>query len=988
MSHPQSEQALEEALMAQLGTLGWSFVAVPDEAALTRNLKAQLEKHNNTIFSDAEFRQILNHLDRGNVFERAKILRDKMCLTRDNGDSFYLNFMKTDEWCRNEYQVTHQLTIGGSYKNRYDVTLLVNGLPLVQIELKRRGLELKEAFNQINRYQRHSFGASHGLFQYVQLFVISNGVNTKYYANNRRQSFRQTFYWTDEENRPVRRLDTFAKAFLEKCHVSRMISKYIVLNETDKILMVLRPYQYYAVEAIVEKVKHSRNNGYIWHTTGSGKTLTSFKAAQVLMDLPKVHKVMFVVDRKDLDYQTNKEFNAFSKGCVDGTSNTRALVQQLSGDNKLIVTTLQKLNTAISKSRYAQAMAPLKDKRIVFIFDECHRSQFGDTHKRINAFFNRPQMFGFTGTPIFADNVSRNQHGQRTTKDLFGDQLHKYVITDAIRDENVLKFSIEYVGRYRQKEDDSNHIDIEVEGVDTKELMESPQRLEKITDYIIANHDRKTHSRDFTAMFCVSSVDVLTKYYDLFKASREAGKHQLRVATIFSYTANEDDKDAEGMTEVDPLDDLSEGKTLNQHSRDKLESCIADYNQMFGTSFSTRDSQSFYNYYNDIGKRVRERQIDILLVVNMFLTGFDSKPLNTLYVDKNLKYHGLLQAYSRTNRILNEKKSQGNIVCFRNLKQATDDAIALFSSKDARENIIMQPFEACVRQFNKAFAALLRVAPTVDAVDELATEDDELAFVKAFRELIRIRNVLSSFAEFSFDKLMMNEQIFNDYRSKYLDLYDKVRSNRQKEKVSILEDVDFELELIHRDEINVAYIIQLLARLKEQDGDAAGKQRKAILDLVAGEVRLRSKRQLIEKFIEENLPKLEGADTVAKAFSEYWMEERRVALAAICENEALDAGKVEKMINRYLFTEITPLRDDVVKAMLNKPQLLQRKTLAQRALEKIMGFVETFIIDAPEPPDHVVELYPQPQHTKMKAKELPLAAEPDFEESHASKSRK
>jgi type I restriction enzyme R subunit len=945
---PQSEQALENALIEQLGTLGYEYVSIPDEDALRSNLKVQLEKHNQTTFSDTEFQQIMHHLDKGNVFERAKTLRDKMCLTRDNGESFYLNFMEQDEWCQNEYQVTNQVTIEGSYKNRYDVTLLVNGLPLVQIELKRRGLELKEAFNQINRYQRHSFGASSGLFQYVQLFVISNGVNTKYYANNRRQSFKQTFYWADVDNNPIKRLDAFAKIFLEKCQVSKMMSKYIVLNETDKVLMVLRPYQYYAVEAIVEKVKHSRSNGYIWHTTGSGKTLTSFKTAQILMDLPKVHKVMFVVDRKDLDYQTNKEFNSFSKGSVDGTSNTNALVKQLSGDTKLIVTTLQKLNTAISKSRYQKAMEPLKDKRIIFIFDECHRSQFGDTHKRINAFFNKPQMFGFTGTPIFVDNVATNQHGRRTTKDLFGDCLHRYVITDAIRDENVLKFSIEYVGRYKQKDDSENAIDIEVEGVDTKELMESPKRLNKITDYIIANHDRKTHSRDFTAMFCVSSVDVLTKYYDLFQAKKEACEHKLRVATIFSYTANEDDKDADGSIEIDPLDGLSEGKPLNQHTRDKLESYIADYNAMFGTKFSTKDSQSFYNYYNDIGKRVREKKIDVLLVVNMFLTGFDSKPLNTMYVDKNLKHHGLLQAYSRTNRILSEKKSQGNIVCFRNLKKATDEAIALFSNVNAKDTIIMQPYEDYVKQFNQAFAKLLSIVPTVDSVDGLITEEDELEFIKAFRELLRIKNVLTTFADFSFDSLAMDEQAFNDYRSKYLDLYDKVKSDHQKEKVSILEDVDFELELIHRDEVNVTYIMQLLANLKDKEGDNADKQRKAILDLVAGDAQLRSKRSLIEKFILENLPDVKNSDAVPDAFSVYWNEEKQAALAAICKDEQLNTEKVESIINQHLFTEIIPLRDDVVAAMVNKPKLMQRKKLAQRALDKIMGFIETFIIDAPE----------------------------------------
>ncbi|MDQ6993422.1 MAG: hypothetical protein Q9M31_08085, partial [Mariprofundus sp.] len=454
--------------------------------------------------------------------------------------------------------------------------------------------------------------------------------------------------------------------------------------------------------------------------------------------------------------------------------------------------------------------------------------------------------------------------------------------------------------------------------------------------------------------FCVSGVDVLTKYYDLFQAKKEAGEHKLRVATIFSYTANEDDKDATGLNdsgiidEIDPMAGLSEGRVLNQHSRDKLESYITDYNKMFNTKFSTRDSQSYYNYYNDIGKRVRAREVDVLLVVNMFLTGFDSQPLNTMYVDKNLKHHGLLQAYSRTNRILNERKSQGNIVCFRNLKKATDDSIALFSNIDAKETIIIAPYEDYVRQFNKSFAALLGIAPTVDSVDGLETEDDELSFIKAFRELLRIRNVLTTFADFSFDDLAMNEQSFNDYRSKYLDLYDKVKSDNQKEIVSILDDVDFELELIHRDEVNVSYILHLLAKLKEQDEGEAAKQRKAILDLVAGDAGLRSKRELIEKFILENLPHVANSDLVPEAFGKYWNKERQDALANICKEENLVPEKVEQMINNHLFTENTPMRDDVVHAMLNKPKLLQRKALAQRALDKIMNFVETFIIDAPE----------------------------------------
>ncbi len=463
------------------------------------------------------------------MFDRAKTLRGRMELKRDDETNCYVQFLNTEEWCRNQYQVTHQIAQEGSYKNRYDVTLLINGLPLVQIELKRRGLEMKEAFNQINRYQRHSFWTSRGLFNFVQVFVISNGVNTKYYANQRKQSFKQTFFWAKRDNSTITNLDAFADDFLEKCHVSKMICRYTVLQETDKLLMILRPYQYYAVEAIIEQVKASRKNGYIWHTTGSGKTLTSFKAAQILTHFPKVAKVVFVVDRADLDYQTTTEFNHFSKDSVNGTSNTAALVKQFGDDStKLIVTTIQKLNNAIGKDRYDATMAALKDDRIVFIFDECHRSQFGDTHKRVTDYFTKAQMFGFTGTPIFADNASRNDLGKRTTKDLFGEQLHQYVITDAIRDQNVLKFSVEYWGKLRKK--DGSLIDENVSGIDTKEFFEDEGRTDGVVQWIIANHNRKTHGRDFTSIMAVSSVNVLIQYYEQFKARKAAGEHDLRVS--------------------------------------------------------------------------------------------------------------------------------------------------------------------------------------------------------------------------------------------------------------------------------------------------------------------------------------------------------------------------------------------------------------------------------------------------------------------------
>ncbi len=941
----QPEQILEEQLVDQLKKLGYGLVQIKDEKDVLANLQSQLEKHNNIQFSPKEFERVLNILSKGSVFEKSKTLREKQHIVRDNGDNLYFEFINTEHWCQNQFQVTHQVSMEGTYKNRYDVTILINGLPLVQIELKRRGLELKEAFNQINRYQRHSFGANSALFQYVQIFIISNGVNTKYYANNRNQSFKQTFFWADKENKRLTNiLNGFTSEFLEPCHISKMICKYIVLNETNKILMVLRPYQYYAVEALINQVKNSTHNGYIWHTTGSGKTLTSFKASQILMNLPEVKKVVFVVDRKDLDYQTNKEFNSFSKGSIDGTANTKSLVTQFADDTKLIVTTIQKLNTAISKKKYLSKMEKLQGEKIVFIFDECHRSQFGETHNRIKSFFNNIQMFGFTGTPIFADNAVKNELGKRTTKELFGECLHKYVITDAIKDENVLKFSVEYVGRYKRKET-ATEIDIEVEDIDTKELMESPKRLEKITDYIIANHDRKTHARTFTALFCVSSIDTLIKYYDLLEQKKQEGKHNLKIATIFSFAANEEDADANGFLpeELSVVEEPEALYGLKGHSREKLDEYIGHYNTMFETKFSTKDSESFYNYYNDISKKVKERKVDILLVVNMFLTGFDSQTLNTLYVDKNLKYHGLIQAYSRTNRIINEQKSQGNIVVFRNLKSATDQAITLFSNKEAIEEIIMKPYEDYVGKFNEAFIELLKITPTVNSVNDLQTEDDELAFIKAFRDLMRIKNILPTFSDFDWSDLAMSEQLFEDYKSKYLDLYDKVKTDNQKEKVSILEDVDFELELIHRDEINVAYIIQLLIKLKSSTKKDVSKTEKEIFNLLNNESNLRSKRELIEKFILENLPVIED-DDVPEEFEKFWNEEQQKAFSKLVKDEGLNAERTEKLIENYLFAEREPLRDEVLELIEGeKPTLLKRKKLGDKILKRITDFVETFI---------------------------------------------
>jgi len=931
----QSELELENNLIAQLQTLGYEKVRIENETALLTNLKKQLEKHNKTLLSDLEFRQILNKLAKGNIFDKAKILRDRIDYRKDGGEVGYVELINQIQWCKNQYQVTHQVTMTGKYTNRYDVTLLVNGLPLVQIELKRRGLEMKEAFNQTNRYHRHSFSAGYGLFGYIQMFVISNGVNTKYYANNpvNKRDFKQTFFWADKDNKKITQLCEFAKAFLEKCQLSKMITKYIVLNESENMLMVLRSYQYYAVEAIVEQVINSEKQGYIWHTTGSGKTLTSFKAAQILTQSPQVHKVVFVVDRKDLDFQTIKEFNSFSEGSVDATNNTKKLVEQFGNDTPLIVTTLQKLNAAIIKEKYLASMEDLKSKRMVFIFDECHRSQFGETHNRIKKFFDNVQMFGFTGTPIFPKNSAKNTLGKRTTKDLFGECLHEYVITDAIRDENVLKFSIEYIRTVKQKE---GVADIEVEAIDTAEVMEAPERLENITDYIIANHNRKTHSKEFNAIFCVSNVKTLMAYYELFKNKK--GEHNLKIGTIFSYSANEEDEDANGFIETDlPVDDA---KPVNKHSREKLDEYIDDYNKMFETNFST---DKFYGYYKDIGKRVKKREIDILLVVNMFLTGFDSKLLNTIYVDKNLKYHGLIQAYSRTNRIMGQMKSQGNVVCFRNLKPATDKAIELFANKDAMEDIVLSPYEDYTKWFAKAVDNLYAITPTVVSVDELLTEEEEAKFIQAFREIIRIKNVLDCFTEFTFDDLSMDEQIFSDFKSKYLDLYDKVKSNHEKEKVSILDDIDFELELIRRDTVNVSYIISLLGNLQNAKPEDQKKQHGIILAILDTEAQLRSKKELIEKFIANNFPQIPKGGDISQEFESYWSEEREKAVEELSQTEGLDIEGLQKIISDYLFTEKTPMRDDVIGIMSKRPSLKERASISERIIGKIKAFVEIFI---------------------------------------------
>jgi type I restriction enzyme, R subunit len=931
MTH-QSESQLEKSLVERLTRLGFIPVVIEDVAALETNLRSQLSKFNNTTFSDGEWARIMNHLMKGDRFHKAKTLRDRFSLKRDDETTAWIKFFNMEQWCKNVYQVTQQVTQVGKYENRYDVTLLINGLPLVQVELKRRGIEMKEAFNQIQRYHKHTYTGT--LFEYVQVFVISNGVNTKYFSNNPKQTFEQTFFWTDVDNNKITRLEDFTDVFLEKCAVSELIAEHIVLAESEQIPMVLRPYQYYAVKALEKRVNESNKNGYIWHTTGAGKTLTAFKTSQILSRNPDVKKVMFVVDRKDLDIKTTEEFNSFSDGSVDGTNNTNALVKQLADPNrKLIVTTIQKLDIAIGRDGYLKQFEYLKDEKVVIIFDECHRSQFGQTHARIKAFFNRAQLFGFTGTPIFAE----NHVGKVTTKDVFGDCLHKYIITNAISDSNVLGFSVEYVGRYKQKDPDVLAADIFadalVEGIDTKEVLESQDRLEKIANYVLQDWKRKTKNGKFNALFAVSSIEVLKRYYTLIKTK---SGDDIKIATIFTYHANEAD-DENSDLDNDPLD--TENAPVNQHSRDFLEECIKDYNALYSTNYST---DKFYDYYKDLQKRIKNKQVDLVLVVNMFLTGFDAARLNTLYVDKNLRYHGLIQAYSRTNRLLNSDKPHGNIVSFRNLKEATDKALALYGDENAKEVVFKKPYEEQKKEFEEKLAKLKEEAPTIDSVDGLRGEQEKANFVQAFRDLLRLKSSLETFAEFSFEDLGITEQEFYDYQSKYLDIHAGIK-DREAEKESILDQIDFELELTVRDLINFDYIIQLIAGLKNITSDAVRtKKTEDILKVFDHDVNLRKKKELVKKFIEESLPRIGRSEEVEAAFAEFWTSERANKLRNLSESEHITPEAIEALIGEYLYTDRLPSGEDIVERLPERPRLMEHKSVVNRIREAIKDIVDVF----------------------------------------------
>ena len=812
------------------------------------------------------------------------------------------------------------------------MTILINGLPSVQIELKRRGVELKQAYNQIQRYHKTSF---HGLFDYIQLFVISNGVNTRYFANNPNSGYKFTFNWTDAANHPFNELDKFAVFFLEKCTLGKIIGKYIVQHDGDKCLMVLRPYQFYAVEKILDRVQNSNDNGYIWHTTGAGKTLTSFKAAQLVSELDDVDKVMFVVDRHDLDTQTQSEYEAFEPGAVDSTDNTDELVKRLQSNSKIIITTIQKLNAAVSKTWYSNKIETIRHSRIVMIFDECHRSHFGDSHKKIMKFFDNAQIFGFTGTPIFTENAVDGH----TTKEIFGNCLHKYLIKDAIADENVLGFLVEY---YHGNEVVDN---------------DNQARMEEIAKFILNNFNKSTFDGEFDALFAVQSVPMLIRYYKIFKSLNP----KIRIGAVFTYAANNSQDDGQTGMGTGQYAKVSVGEA------DELQAIMDDYNNMFGTAFTT---ENFRAYYDDINLRMKKKKadmkpLDLCLVVGMFLTGFDSKKLNTLYVDKNMEYHGLLQAFSRTNRVLNEKKRFGKIVCFRDLKNNVDTSIKLFSNSDNPEDIVRPPFEDVKKEYKCLATEFLKKYPTPGSIDFLQSENDKKNFVLAFRDIIRKHAEIQIYEDYSEDAedLGMTEQQFNDYKSKYLDITvgfiepPVIPSVVAEDPVPYgnsqgLEDIDFCLELLHSDIINVAYILELIAELDPYSNDYSEK-RQHIIDTMIKDAGMRGKAKLIDGFIRKNVDedkenfmsgrsKADGTSELEEHLNQYIVSERNKAVNDLADDEQISAEVLNIYIKEYDYLQKE--QPEIIQKALKEKHLglIKTRKALTRIMERLRNIIRTF----------------------------------------------
>ena len=1017
----QSEAALEEGFIRQLVAQGYERLAIDNEQGLIDNLRVQLEKLNGIRLSDAEWKRLftqeianenLNIEDKTERIQRDPIVN----ILLDNGETKNIRLIDKRDIHNNTVQVLNQYTpSGGTAKNRYDVTILVNGLPLVHVELKRRGVDIKEAFNQINRYGRESFWADNGLFDYVQLFVISNGTFTKYYSNTTRyahvqeahkqkgrvktqsNSFEFTSYWADAENHVINDLEDFTKTFLAREALLNILTKYCVFT-VDKNLMVMRPYQIAATERILLKIQYAHNRrlqgtrragGYIWHTTGSGKTLTSFKTAQLASKLPMVDKVLFVVDRKDLDYQTMKEYDNFEKDAANSNANAAILLRQLNDpDSRIIITTIQKLSNLLKSGKDIDCL----DKNVVLIFDECHRSQFGDMHQLITKKFKKYYIFGFTGTPIFAKNASSTTKDKKlaTTAQLFGGEpdeegnrtkpLHSYTIINAINDKNVLKFKIDYVRTMRKRE---GMDDDQVWGIDSEELLKDPRYIANNVAYILDNFARKTKrsegykmsvtqnvvemakarqkkveekrmkiaTKGFNSIFAVDSTEKARLYYDEFmrqQADKPEGE-RLRIATIFTYAANEAENDSIGAME----DENPEGTDrLDEVSKEFLARAIDDYNQVFGTTYGV-DAQRFANYYKDISLRMKNKEIDILIVVGMFLTGFDAKTLNTLWVDKNLKMHGLLQAFSRTNRILNAVKDCGNVVCFRNLEKQVKDCFALFGDENASGLITMRPFddyyngyedEKGVHQLGyKEIEEILLEKFGLDSIGQIRTLEEKKEFIRLFSALLKLRNLLTSFDEFAEVKLILNDYQIQDYTSWYIDLRDEFKHEPGGEKEKVNDDVVFEIELVKQVQIGIEYILALVAEYHQsncQDKEVVVKIQKAI----AASPDLRNKRDLIEQFIERMTPT--DSDNVMDNWDKYVEEQRAADLQRIIDEEKLKPAETQAfMAHAFEDGQLSTIGTSITKILPPMPLFGgggKRNQKKKTVIEKLQAFFNKY----------------------------------------------
>lgn len=925
----QSEAALESAFIKMLTEQGYEYINIHSSLDLIENLRKQLEKLNNYTFTDKEWKHFFENnianANEGIVEKTQKIQEDYVqVLKRENRLTKNIYLIDKKNIHNNYLQVINQyVEDNGKYENRYDVTVLVNGLPLVHIELKRRGVAIKEAFNQINRYQRDSFWAGSGLYEYIQLFVISNGTNTKYYSNTTRDghikeitnskgkrkktsnSFEFTSFWADGNNRVITDLVDFTKTFFAKHTILNILTKYCVFT-SEKLLLVMRPYQIVATERILNRIEISTNykktgtieaGGYIWHTTGSGKTLTSFKTAILASKLDYIDKVLFVVDRKDLDYQTVKEYDRFEKGAANSNKNTAILQKQLEDDtSKIIVTTIQKLDVFIQKNK----VHDIYSKHVVLIFDECHRSQFGDMHTRITKHFKNYHIFGFTGTPIFAVNSGSGGNPQlKTTQQAFGDKLHTYTIVDAINDHNVLPFRIDFINTVKKKDDMA---DKQVSAIDTEEALQAPKRISEIVSYIIEHFDQKTKRNSyfdlkgqrvngFNSMFAVSSIPACKKYYLEFKKQLAEKQKNLTIATIFSFAQNEEDN-SNGI-----LDDESfDTESLDKNSRDFLEDAIEDYNKIFKTNFDT-SSKGFQDYYKDLSQKVKDREVDILIVVNMFLTGFDATTLNTLWVDKNLKQHGLIQAFSRTNRILNSVKAYGNIVCFRDLQKETNDAIALFGDKDAESIVLLKSYDDYYygyeekgkrhKGYEERVSELIQKYPLGE---QIIGEQNKKNFVVLFGNILRLRNILSAFDQFSGEEILLPRDL-QDYTGIYIDIRDEFKPKKG-DKDSIKDDLVFEMELVKQIEVNIDYILMLVAKYHEsncKDKEILGSIDKAI----SSSLQLRSKKELIDGFINT----INVNSDITSDWAKFVSKQRENDISEIISTEKLKDEETRKFID-------------------------------------------------------------------------------------------